>query len=153
MNSSEKVSDGDLVETKQLHDFSFRVHFMRADDFQKRKGREISEMDVKQLKREQVMLFEIKHKNPNTNILEKQLVGMDENELVSYYASGIQQDLIITQGNKEIQVNGVYYESVFGASNRLRCIFYISGLKPDKEFEVLFNDKIFGNDLIKYNFN
>lgn len=149
----EKEEPGALSKTEEKGDFSFKAHVIEAYDFLKRKGEQIAGADIKKIKQEQVMLFEISYNKPMANILEKQQVGMDENELVNYFSSAIQQDMIVMQNNKEVAMNGVFYESSFGASNKVRCIFYLSGLKLEKKFEVLFNDRIFRAGLIKYNFN
>ena len=153
-NSNEINTNSSLAKQKIVGEFNFQLQLMEAKDFLKRKGENLNSDDLKKIKEEQVLLFEIEYLTPKANesILEYRKTELDKDETINYFANLIQNDFIITQNKKEIKTNGAYYESMFGAANKIRCVIYLSNLDLNKKFEVLFHDKIFNKGLLRFNF-
>jgi len=104
--------------------------------------------------RERVLEVEFQH-TTEKNLLLSDYTHRDYRESVEYMAFTIKKDFqVITTTSKDtILCSGVLFERNFKVAPFKRLLLYFDGIDPDDSIKLLYDDQLFGNGLLKFNFS
>jgi len=102
--------------------------------------------------RERVLEIEFHH-DEEKDLLESEFTKRNYEESVKYMAFKIQKDFtIVTSAQDTIQCAGVQFERNFKVAPFKRALLYFGDINPEDEIQLIYNDELFGNGIIKYKF-
>lgn len=103
-------------------------------------------------KEERIVEVEFQAANKK-DILSKEFTGLAYEEGVKYMSFNIQNDFkVITQNHDTIACSGLIFERNFKVAPFSRAILFFGGIQPDESIQLIYNDKLFGNGLIKFSY-
>ncbi len=103
--------------------------------------------------RERIVEIEFQHSNEQDLLLEKYTKRSYE-DAVKYMAFTIERDFtVITNSDDTIRCSGVNFERNFKVAPFKRVLLYFNGISPDDNIKLIYQDQLFGNGKIKFNFN
>ncbi len=103
--------------------------------------------------RERIVEIEFQHSNEQDLLLEK-YTNRSYEDAVKYMAFTIERDFtIITSSNDTIRCSGVNFERNFKVAPFKRALLYFNDINPDDNIKLIYQDRLFGNGTIKFNFN
>lgn len=93
------------------------------------------------------------HHDEEKDLLQKEFTNLDYDKAVEYMAFKIQNDFkVVTSSNDTIICAGVLFERNFKVAPFKRALLYFGDINPNEEIQLVYNDRLFGNGLIKFNF-
>lgn len=102
---------------------------------------------------ERVVEIEFQHVDKK-DLLLPDFTNKNYEDAVKYMAFTIKNDFaIVTSSNDTIKCSGVHFERNFKVAPFKRAVLYFNNIHPDDTFQLLYQDQLFGNGLIKFNFN
>lgn len=102
--------------------------------------------------KERVMEIEFSH-DEELDLLQKEFTNLPYEEAVKYMAFKIQKDFkVVTSSNDTITCSGALFERNFKVAPFKRALLYFGNIEATEEIQLLYNDQLFGNGLIKFNF-
>ena len=102
--------------------------------------------------KERVLEIEFHH-DEEQDLLQKQFTNLAYDEAVKYMAFKIQKDFkVVTNTNDTIICSGVLFERNFKVAPFKRALLYFGDIDPSEEIQLIYNDQLFGNGLMKFNF-
>jgi len=102
--------------------------------------------------RERVLEVEFHH-DEEKDLLQQEFTNLEYDKAVEYMAFKIQNDFkVVTSSNDTIICAGVLFERNFKVAPFKRALLYFGGINPNEEIQLVYNDQLFGNGLIKFNF-
>ena len=100
--------------------------------------------------RERVLEIEFHHEEEQ-DLLTSEFTNKDYEESVKYMAFTIQKDFkIVTSSQDTISCNGVQLERNFKVAPFKRALLYFGDINPEDQVQLIYNDELFGNGLIKF---
>ena len=104
--------------------------------------------------RERIIEFEFQQEEKKDLLLEK-YTNKDYKKSVEYLSFTIKNDFqVITCNTKDtITCSGVLFERNYKIAPFKRLLLYFYGVEPDDTIKLLYDDQLFGNGLIKFNFS
>lgn len=138
-----------LHSEKTIGEIIYRFKSISAIQYLKRIGAVIERDDIEDLKHESVLFLEFETGNGFKDIYESNSINYSQDEAIRYLIGEIQNDVIIEQNGKEFSPNGCQFEGKSGKENKIRVMFFFSGLNNSDEFSVQYYDRLFGKGLIK----
>lgn len=104
-------------------------------------------------KEERLIEIEFQHINQKDLLLEE-FTSKNYEDAVEYMAFNIEKDFkVITSSNDTILCSGVNFERNFKVAPFKRAILYFNNISPDDTIKLIYQDELFGNGTIKFNFN
>lgn len=102
--------------------------------------------------KERVVEIEFHH-DEEQDLLQKEFTNLAYDKAVEYLAFKIKKDFkIVTSANDTILCSGVLFERNFKVAPFKRALLYFGDVNPNEEIQLIYNDKLFGNGLMKFNF-
>jgi hypothetical protein len=114
----------------------------------------ISEIDsiVDANNKERIIEVQFEHLD-QVDILRKEYTNKSYEDAVKHMAFNIEKDFsIVTSSNDTIQCSGAHFERNFKVAPFKRALLYFNNIKPDDNIQLIYNDHLFGNGIIKFNF-
>ncbi len=103
--------------------------------------------------KERIIEIEFQHVNQK-DLLLPNFSNKSYEEAVEYMAFSIKKDFtIITPSNDTIQCSGVHFERNFKVAPFKRALLYFNNIPPNDIIKLRYQDHLFGNGTIKFNFN
>lgn len=103
--------------------------------------------------KERVIEIEFQHAN-QTDLLLEDYTGKTYEEAVKYMAFTIEKDFtVVTSTNDTIACSGINFERNFKVAPFKRLLLYFNGIKPNDKIKLIYSDHLFGNGIVKFNFN
>lgn len=88
------------------------------------------------------------------DLLQQKFTNKDYKDSVEYMSFAIQNDfLVVTSKNDTIKCSGVLFERNFKIAPFQRIMLFFSGIKPDDQIQLIYNDVLFNKGLMKFRFN
>ena len=104
------------------------------------------------LSQERVIEFEFQHDSKD-DLLKGDYTKRGYTEAVKYMSFQLQNDFeVITASGKRIMCSGVTFERNFKLAPFKRVLLHFTGIPENENIQLLYEDKLFGNGLFKYNF-
>lgn len=102
---------------------------------------------------ERIIEFEFRH-DEDKDLLATNFTNIGYAEGVKYLSFSISKDFkVITSSNDTIQCLGVNFERNFKIAPFKRALLYFKGIPPKDNIKLVYQDKLFGNGILKFNFN
>jgi len=103
-------------------------------------------------KRERVLEIEFHHEEEK-DLLMSEFTNRNYEEAVKYMAFAIQKDFtIVTSSQDTISCAGVQFERNFKVAPFKRALLYFGNINPEDQIQLIYNDELFGNGIIKFKF-
>lgn len=103
--------------------------------------------------KERIIEVEFQHID-RTDLLEKEYTNRKYEDAVKYMSFFIENDFkIITSSNDTIKCAGVNFERNFKIAPFKRILLHFNNIKPTDNIELVYNDNLFGNGIVKFDFN
>jgi len=103
-------------------------------------------------KKERVLEIEFHH-DEEKDLLLSEFTNRNYEEAVKYMAFTIQKDFtIITSSQDTISCAGVQFERNFKVAPFKRALLYFGNINPEDQIQLIYNDELFGNGIIKFKF-
>ncbi len=107
---------------------------------------------AKELERERIVEVEFQHTN-GVDLLLDTYTNRSYEASVKYMAFGIEKDFsVVTSSNDTIACSGVNFERNFKLAPFKRILLYFNGIAPEDKIKLLYEDRLFGNGIMKFNF-
>ncbi len=104
-------------------------------------------------KKERIIEVEFTHAKED-DLLKKDYTNKSYDDAVKYMAFTIGKDFtVVTSSNDTIKCSGVNFERNFKVAPFKRALLYFNNIKPTDNVKLIYQDHLFGNGLIKFNFN
>jgi len=102
---------------------------------------------------ERVIEVEFEHASED-DLLKEEYTNSSYKSAVEYLAFDIQQDFKIVADQKDtIACAGVVFERNYQLAPYKRVLLHFGGVPADSDVQLIYNDQLFGNGLIKFKFN
>jgi len=103
-------------------------------------------------KKERVLEIEFHH-DEEKDLLLSEFTNRNYEEAVKHMAFTIQKDFtIITSSQDTISCAGVQFERNFKVAPFKRALLYFGNINPEDQIQLIYNDELFGNGIIKFKF-
>ncbi|MGH1387333.1 hypothetical protein [Kordia sp.] len=103
-------------------------------------------------KNERIVEIEFSH-DEEKELLLKNFTNMSYDKAVEYMAFKIQKDFkVITSSKDTIVCSGALFERNFKVAPFKRALLYFGNIPETDNIQLLYNDQLFGNGIIKFNF-
>lgn len=104
-------------------------------------------------KRERIIEIEFENID-RKDLLEEEYTERSYEDAVKYLAFSIDKDFqVVTSNNDTIKCSGVHFERNFKVAPFKRVLLYFSNINPDENINLLYQDNLFGNGSLYFNFN
>jgi hypothetical protein len=147
--NSEDLSSNEKSLSKIVSGINYSCHVISALEFLERKQEQIDETDLKELKKESILIFDFSIPSEMKSIFDSPRNTMNKDDLIQYLAGNIVNDLEVEQNGKNFIPTGALYEGIVGKGNSLRVFFYIKDLNINDKMIIRFYDRMFGSGIIK----
>ncbi|QXP58409.1 hypothetical protein [Olleya sp. HaHaR_3_96] len=117
-------------------------------------GKDMERMDsiYKANNKERIIEIEFQHTNQD-DLLKEKYTNRSYEDAVKYMAFTIANDFtVITSSNDTILCSGVNFERNFKVAPFKRALLYFNNINPDQTIKLIYQDKLFDNGIIKFNF-
>ncbi len=102
--------------------------------------------------KERVVEIEFHH-DEEQDLLQQEFTNLSYDKAVKYMAFKIQKDFkVVTSSNDTIVCSGVLFERNFKVAPFKRALLYFGDVNPNEEIQLIYDDQLFGNGLMKFNF-
>ena len=150
-----------LIVSKELNAIRFNLSYQPVDLMVANRhfGEQVSEAElVKEINENQNYIycnFIIKDNEQENNIKKMILSKKEYQNELSYFSSGMQSDFYAVAGNDTLPCVMYHFENPENISPELRIALGFESSLPigNKEIQVVFDDKVFGNGYIKFVFD
>jgi hypothetical protein len=139
----------DYRASKRIGGIDYKVSIVSALDFLKRKGEKLTQEEQESIKNEQVCFVDIIDIRTHKDIFEHDNIQHSKSKLIQYLMMNVEKDIIAFQGKKEFSPTASFYEGQY-TKNGLRMYFYFKELNLNSPVELLFNDNILNQGLIRF---
>jgi len=103
--------------------------------------------------RERIVEMEFQHAD-QTDLLLEDYTNRSYEDAVKYMAFTIKNDFkVVTSSNDTIVCAGVHFERNFKVAPFKRIMLYFNNINPDDTIKLIYQDNLYGNGIIKFNFN
>ena len=103
--------------------------------------------------KERVIEIEFSHVE-SKDLLKEEFTNLSYEDAVKYMSFKLNNDFkIVTSKKDTIPCVGVQFERNFKVAPFKRAIIYFTGVEEDEQVQLLYTDKLFGNGIVKFNFN
>lgn len=103
--------------------------------------------------KERIIEIEFQHTN-QVDLLLEDYTGKAYEEAVKYMAFTIERDFtVVTSSNDTIACSGVNFERNFKVAPFKRLLLYFNDIDPSDKIKLIYRDHLFGNGIVKFNFN
>jgi len=103
-------------------------------------------------KNERVLEIEFHH-DEEKDLLLSEFTNKSYEEAVKYMAFTIQKDFtVVTSSQDTISCVGVQFERNFKVAPFKKALLYFGNIKPEDQIQLIYNDELFGNGIIKFKF-
>ncbi|OEK08046.1 hypothetical protein A8C32_16460 [Flavivirga aquatica] len=103
--------------------------------------------------KERIIEVEFQHTKENGLLLNK-YTNKSYDDAVKYMAFTIEKDFtVVTSSNDTISCSGVNFERNFKVAPFKRVLLYFNNINPKDNIKLIYQDQLFGNGIIKFNFN
>jgi len=104
-------------------------------------------------KKERIIEIEFMHADKD-DLLKNEYTNKSYDDAVKYLAFTIQKDFtVVTASNDTIKCSGVNFERNFKVAPFKRALLYFNNINPNDNIKLIYQDHLFGNGIIKFNFN
>lgn len=104
-------------------------------------------------KKERIIEMEFMHVDQG-DLLKNDYTNKSYDEAVKYMAFTIEKDFtVVTTSNDTIKCSGVNFERNFKVAPFKRVLLYFNNINPNDNIKLIYQDHLFGNGIIKFNFN
>lgn len=101
---------------------------------------------------ERIIEFEFQHDSKD-DLLKGEYTNKGYTESVKYMSFQLQNDFeVITDSGKRVVCSGVTFERNFKVAPFKRVLLHFANIPENENIQLLYEDKLFGNGLFKYNF-
>lgn len=101
---------------------------------------------------ERVIEIEFQHAD-QTDLLLQEYTNKTYEDAVKYMSFKIEKDFkVVTTSNDTIMCSGVHFERNFKVAPFKRLLLYFNDIKPEDNIQLIYQDNLFGNGIIKFNF-
>lgn len=104
-------------------------------------------------KDERIIEIEFQHENED-DLLKDTYTNLDYESAVKYMSFKIENDfIIVTESSDTITCSGVTFERNFKLAPFKRLLLHFGNVPEEENIQLVYNDKLFGNGLMKFKFN
>ncbi len=104
------------------------------------------------VKNERVLEIEFQHEKED-DLLKSEYTNRNYEESVKYMSFYIEKDFkVVTQSGDTINCSGVTFERNFKVAPFKRLLLHFGGIPEEENIQLLYNDQLFGNGLMKFKF-
>ena len=117
-------------------------------------GDNVTQVDSieKQNETERIIEFEFLH-NEEKDLLDGKIAKMDYGSAIKYLSFNINKDFYIVTAKKDtIKCEGVLYERAYKVTPSSKLLLFFSGVDPKQSIQLIYDDKLFGQGVMKFNF-
>ena len=101
--------------------------------------------------KERIIEIEFQH-SEQTDLLKEEYTNRSYHDAVKYMAFAMEKDFkIVTSSNDTIVCAGANFERNFKVAPFKRIILHFNGINPDDNIQLIYQDNLFGNGIIKFN--
>lgn len=87
------------------------------------------------------------------DLLQSKFTNMDYEEAITYLAFTVENDFFaVTKSNDTIACSGAIYERAFKVAPHQKVLLFFSGIDPDEEVQLVYNDKLYRKGILKFTF-
>lgn len=119
-----------------------------------RQGANLTEIDsiYQSNKKERVFEFVLQEENEK-DLLKGGYTSLDYTKALEYMSFQIQNDFkVVTSKNDTIPCIGAHYERNYNVAPYNKILLYFTDINPNEKLQLLYNDRLFGNGLLKFSF-
>lgn len=145
---TEKLSGNKIIDRK-----GYVVKVVPAMQFLQSKGETVAVEDKKALEKEIVVLLEIETPDPGKDFFDSPQVTFSKEDGMQYLIGNIAQDVTLFQGKNEYHPSGSSYEKGVGQQNKIRVLFFFSGIDINKKMRISYYDRIMDTGIINFGIN
>ncbi|MGJ8734792.1 MAG: hypothetical protein ACSHW4_16670 [Cellulophaga sp.] len=103
--------------------------------------------------KERIIEIEFQHAN-EADLLMEDYTNKPYEDTVKYMAFTIKKDFtVVTSSNDTIPCSGVNFERNFKVAPFKRVLLYFNNINPNDDIKLIYQDHLFGNGILKFNFN
>lgn len=103
-------------------------------------------------KNERIVEIEFHH-DEEKDLLGEAFTDLPYDKAVEYMSFKLDKDFqVITSSNDTIPCSGVLFERNFKVAPFKRALLYFGNIPENDQIQLLYNDQLFGNGIIKFNF-
>ena len=103
--------------------------------------------------KERIVEIEFQHAN-QSDLLKQEYTHRNYEDAVKYMAFKIEKDFtVVTSSNDTIPCVGVNFERNFKIAPFKRVLLYFNNINPNDNIKLIYQDQLFGNGIMKFNFN
>jgi hypothetical protein len=103
-------------------------------------------------KRERVVEFTFEQ-DEEDDLLKEKFTSLNYEDGIKYLSFSIDKDFYaVTKSKDTIRCSGVQYERNFKIAPFQKILLYFSGISPEEEIQLIYNDRLFQKGIIKFKF-
>lgn len=103
--------------------------------------------------KERIIEVEFQH-SKEADLLLQEYTNKSYEDAVKYMAFTIEKDFtVVTSSNDTIPCAGVNFERNFKIAPFKRVLLYFNNINPNDHIKLIYQDQLFGNGILKFNFN
>ncbi|NUY82699.1 hypothetical protein HUK80_17485 [Flavobacterium sp. MAH-1] len=88
------------------------------------------------------------------DLMDKAFTGMEYEDALKYISFGIDRDFyVVTAQHDTIPCQGVNYERLYKIAPFQRVLLFFSGIDPNQEIQLIYEDHLFRKGTLKFKFN
>lgn len=104
-------------------------------------------------KKERIVEFQFSQ-DKEKDLLAKEFTGKDYQESVKYMSFNIEKDFyVVTSKNDTIACSGVTFERNFKVAPYQKLLLFFTGIPPEDEIQLIYQDRLFNKGTLKFKFN
>ncbi|MFP9099827.1 hypothetical protein ACLI09_12295 [Flavobacterium sp. RHBU_24] len=101
---------------------------------------------------ERIIEFEFLHEEEQ-DLLKDEKARLDYESAIKYMSFNIKDDFyLVTASHDTIRSEGVLFERTFNVSPSNKLLIFFSGVKANQPVQLVYDDKLFGKGVLKFNF-
>jgi hypothetical protein len=102
--------------------------------------------------KERIIEIEFQHAK-KSDLLKEEFTQKSYEDAVKYLSFQIEKDFtVITSSNDTITCSGAHFERNFKVAPFKRALLYFNNIDPADHIKLIYQDQLFGNGIIKFNF-
>lgn len=143
----------DQLGKNKIEEIKYSVGIVSALEFLKRKKQIVDPTDIKDLRSESVVIFDIELLNLRKKIFHSHRIILDKDHAIQYLIGNIINDFKVIQNDSIYIATAHQFENSLGKQNKIRLFIFFKGLNLEKYMRFNYNDKLFGGGLINFGLN
>lgn len=141
-----------LRKTVIIGDVEYTLTYMVTDYFKAREMASGTNPEKGEQDESEYYKLNIKTKDKSEPLTYHLKKTSDSYERINYFVSDVKDDILLLTSKDTLSCQMHHYERVYHVGNTLSLMFIFDRTNEQRERTIVFNDKIFNNQLITFNF-